>query len=838
MLRIALQTLRTRRLTLAGAFAAILLAVTLAYATGLLLAGALGPPGPGRLAAADAVVRADPTVTIGRGDDAEKVDVVPGPRLPAAAVDRAAAVPGVERAIGDVAFPVGAWTADGRRLAPAGADRVQGHGWPSAALTPYRLSAGRAPVGPHAVVVDSRLGVDVGQRIRIVSPGGDAAYRVSGIAAERASRDRSQAAVFFAAATADALSGAPGRVNAIGIVAEPGLQPAALQDRLRERLGIGVEVLDRSHGAHADAGDPDAADRLTLVAIFGTMGGIGGFVALFVVAGTFALAIAQRRRETAVLRALGATPRQVRRLIAGEALIVSVVATALGVLAGRPLAHAIVDVLADHGVAPAGFELGRPLIPLAVAIGGGIGIAQLAVVAAARRAGRVRPAEALREVAIEHDRPGAIQLVSGLLLLGGGATMALVFSGEAAAAFAILGALMLAMGTALLGRWLLGLPAAALSLPLRLLGAPGLLASTSLAANRWRTAALATPIVLIAMLVGTQGVLQASSQRHVERVTGARVSADHVVAGRDGAPLPAGTAAQLSRLPGVDAAVRMVPTDVVLLDEGLGWDVPWPAAALDGDVAAALDLGLVRGDLDDVRGTAVAVSDVVAAEGDLRVGDALHARMADTSSQTLRIAAVYDRSAGLGDVVLDPAFAGRHATTRAGEAIFVAGGPAAGRSLARYAASHPGVAALNRREYLATLHVANNDEAWAVWLIVGLSVLFAAIAMLNTAAMATSERRAELATIRLLGGTGFQATRMIALEHAATVTAALAAGAVIAGVSINGVPDGVRGMPLVVPAAIVGGLLAGAAILALAAGAVTARIALRASPAAAMRAQE
>ena len=81
MLRISLQTLRARRGTLAGAFVAIWLAVTLASATGLLMAAALAPPGAGRLAATDAVVRADPTVTIGRGEDAEGIDVIPGPRL-------------------------------------------------------------------------------------------------------------------------------------------------------------------------------------------------------------------------------------------------------------------------------------------------------------------------------------------------------------------------------------------------------------------------------------------------------------------------------------------------------------------------------------------------------------------------------------------------------------------------------------------------------------------------------------------------------------------------------------------------------------------------------------
>ena len=80
-------------------------------------------------------------------------------------------------------------------------------------------------------------------------------------------------------------------------------------------MGPDVDVLDNGHGADADAGDPQATDREGLIAIFGVMGGIAGAVALFVVAGTFALAIAQRRRETAVLRALGATPRQVRRLL-------------------------------------------------------------------------------------------------------------------------------------------------------------------------------------------------------------------------------------------------------------------------------------------------------------------------------------------------------------------------------------------------------------------------------------------------------------------------------------------------------------------------------------------
>ena len=742
-------------------------------------------------------MRADPTVLVG----GERVDVVPAPRLPAAAVERVAAVPGVARAVGHITIPTSAG---------------EGHGWPS----PYALRSGRAPAGPRDVVADARLGAAVGERLRVVTPAGVATFRVTGTVDARG--------LFFTTARAQVLSGTPGRVDSIAVVAEPGTSPEVLRDRLR-RPGLEVS---------ATAADEHAEQRATLVGIFGTMAGIAGLVALFVVAGTFGLAIAQRRRETAVLRALGATPRQVRRLIAGEALIVSVVATGLGVVAGRPLASAISDVLIDRGVAPDDFAPLYSWIPLAAAFGLGIGIAQLAVVAAAHRAAKVRPAEALREVAVEHGRPGIVRVLTGVLCLAGGAAMAIIFTGEAASAFAILGAMLSASGVALLGRWLLGTPALVLAWPLRRLGAPGLLAATGLAANRWRSAALATPIVLIAMLVGTQAVLQASDQRNTEQVTAARTTAEHVVTGT---VLPEDTAARLARLPGVEAVSGTLPTEVFLLDGGLsGWDTPWEAAGVDlAGAPRTLDPRVLRGDVRDVRGHAVAISAVVAEEGGVDVGDVLHARMADTRAATLRVAAVYERAAGLGHVLLDPVVARRHAAARTDSAVFVAGGPAAGRSLARYAAAHPGVEAMDRREYLDTVEVAlRNDGTWGVWLVIGMALAFTALALVNTAAMATAERRGELATIRLLGGTPGQAMRMIALELVPIVAVALAAGGAIAAVALMGVPDGVRGIPLVVPAAVIAALMAGAALLAVTAGAVTARFALRVSPAEAMRSRE
>jgi putative ABC transport system permease protein len=427
----------------------------------------------------------------------------------------------------------------------------------------------------------------------------------------------------------------------------------------------------------------------------------------------------------------------------------------------------------------------------------------------------------------------------GLACLAGGAAMSMLFSGYWAMVFAVLGGILLAMGTGLLGRWLLGFPAAVLAAPLRRLGAAGMLASTGLAANRWRTAALATPIVLVAMLAGTQGVVESSNQRHTEDVTAARVTASHVLVGAGGAPLPAGTAAAVGRLAGVDAVTAVVPTEVYPLAAALGDQSPWSAAGLAGaSTASTIDPVTVHGSLRDLGGDAVGISRTLADAGDLRVGDTMPVRLADTRPATLRVAAVYERAAGLGDILLDPAVARRHAVAASDAALFVAGDADAGRSLARYASDHPGVQSLSRSRYLGTVHASNVDGAWGVWLIVGLAVAFATLALINTAAMTTAERRDEFATIRLLGGTAGHATRMVMLEMAPTVITALGAGATIVAVAVMGVPRGVTGFPLAVPLELAGGLAAGALVLGLLAAGVTTRLALRASPAEAMRAME
>ena len=188
------------------------------------------------------------------------------------------------------------------------------HGWSSAKLTPYELSAGRAPARADEVVTGYRAAL--GAKLRLGSTEAARTVTVVGVARPR-HPVRQRTAIFLTDAEAARLAGNPGRVDAIGVLAGPGF------DASRVRAA--------SHGAVVFTGDargkaeyPELqASRETLIAVTASFGGLALFIAIFVVASTMGLSIQQREREIALLRAVAATPRQIRRMIAWEAAIVA-----------------------------------------------------------------------------------------------------------------------------------------------------------------------------------------------------------------------------------------------------------------------------------------------------------------------------------------------------------------------------------------------------------------------------------------------------------------------------------------------------------------------------------
>jgi putative ABC transport system permease protein len=836
MLALALGTLRSRRLSFAGALVAVSLGVGLVCATAVLMASALTASGAGRFTSVDAVLEANPRFVVGHGNAASAVTVHPAARLPASLVVEVASVPGVARAVGDLAFPATALDPRDRAISARGADRTEAHGWASAALTPYALQAGRAPVRTNEVVVDARLAADgrmgVGQMLRVLVPAGLRAFRVSGIARARAGGDRGQSALFFSDAGAAALALSPGQVNAVGVLAKPGVSPEVLRARLRNRLGAKVDVLDRARAADADAGDPRATQREDTIAFLGTLGALAAVIAVFVVASTFAFSVAQRRRELALLRAIGATPRQVRQMITGEALVLAVLGGIVGCLAGLPLAGAIGRGLVNHRIAPQNLHATPNLVALLVAFATGLLIAEGAVLAAAHRAARVPAAEALREAALEPRHLGVARWLLGLTALAGAGAMFVLFAGDNALDFAEVTALLLAVGLALLAPLVLALPVLALSWPLRG-SASGLLASAAIATHRRRVGTIAAPVALLVALAGTYAITNSTSRAATQATTAQRVRAPFVLVARSGAGLPVTTEQLAARRPGVTAAVGTLPTAVFLLDSGLdNSGSSWQAAALDPPASkGTLDLGVRNGSLTSLRGSTIAVSAALAAKRHVRVGAILDARLADGTLTRLTVGAIFDRALGLGDVLLPMSLAAAHAAVKLDDAVFVAGSPNAAGRLQAVTDGVPTIATLSRRQYLDTVRAANQTSAWVVWLLIGLIGAFTGLAVVNTSVMATADRRHELALVRIIGATRRQAGRIIGWEAVTTILVGVAVGAVAARVAVARIPAGRPAWHIVIPPVLFGAILAGAAALGLLGSLLPARIALRPEPA-------
>src|SRR5579863_1023862 len=393
MLRLAVLSSRGRLGAFTGALVALFAAAVLSMAWGMQLESILRTHAPvERYAAAAAVVT-------GQQEAGNNVLLGERARVSSALAARLAAVPGVRAAIGDVSVP-----------GQLGGRAVVAHGWSSAALAPYVLTAGRPPARPDEVVTGfpARLGA----RLPLEAAGPVRTVIVVGVARPRHPVSL-QTVIFLTDAEATQLAGHPGRVDAIGVLAAPGFDVS----RLRAAVG-GAQVL--TGAARGAAEYPElAATRTALIPVTAAFGGLSMFIAIFVVASTLGLSIQQREREIALLRAVAATPGQIRRMIAWEAAVVALVGSVAGIWPGIVLGRVLGRGLMDHGITPPNYALHYDWLAAAVAIGGGVVTALLAVLVAGRRAARVAPALALTDAAAEPRLLGPGRVVGGLIALAG-----------------------------------------------------------------------------------------------------------------------------------------------------------------------------------------------------------------------------------------------------------------------------------------------------------------------------------------------------------------------------------------------------------------------------------
>ncbi|MEU8123995.1 ABC transporter permease [Spirillospora sp. NPDC049024] len=761
----------------AGIFVALAFAAVLLGACGVLLESALRAHAPvERFGAAAAVVTGPGSVTerLGRFADAPEEQSRPLTErapVPVAAAARLRAVPGVRDVVADVSFPA---------LLSSGGP-VTGHGWESAALRPYLLSAGRAPQAPDEVVLSRSSGVAPGAVVRIQVDGPPRPYRVSGLVAG------GPAAAFFSTATAAALDGRPGLADAFAVLGDPD----------EEALRKAVPGLSVSTGAaRGDAEDPAvAAARPDIVELSASFGGLAVMTALVVVGGLIVLSVRERAREFALLRAVGATPGQVRARLVRETLRIGAPAAlaggALSLGAGADLHAAMVN----KGVLPDGFGLSLGPLPALAAVAVTLLAATATAFLASLRLSRIRPVEALGEAAAENPRLPRWRVVTGAAFLVLGLN-ALGFSAGATgpAASASIGGLVISLiiATAFLGplvaragNRVLGRAARAVS------PVAGRMAQHAAGTAALRAGSLITPVALAVAFAGVQLFAQSTVVQAARTQAEDGNRADRIVVAA-GPGLPHGVAEAVRRVPGVTAATPVKRTTAVMAVRELGEKNlrSLNGAGVGADAAATLDPGVSSGRLGDLRGDAVALSRDVA--GGLRIGSTTPLWLGDGTRIRARVVAVYDRGLGFGDVLLPRDVVAAHSSSPLDDRVLVRGRA----DLSAVTAAYAGTRVLTPADFQEGLSHEVRLQGFVSRLVVAAITGFVLIGLVTTLALATAARRREFALLRLVGATRRQVLRMLRLEAAIVLGTGVATGALIAAVTLTAFAARVTGMPL------------------------------------------
>ncbi|MGV9417738.1 FtsX-like permease family protein [Streptomyces sp. NPDC003674] len=830
MLRYALKTVRARKAGFLGAFLALMCAAALITACGTLLdTGLRGAIRTERYAAAPVVVSADQyvhrtTVKHKKGKTRVKHKAKPVAErawLSAGLGATLARTPGVARVVPELTFIAQPLTAAG-----TGGRTAYGHAWESAALTPYRLTAGSAPRTTGDLVVEhdlaARAGLRPGDRLTVQSTRSPREYRITGIATP-ATPVRHQTSLFFSTAEARRLAGRPGQVSAFGVLPARGADPETVRQSVARALhGTTAQVSTGDARGPVEFLDAAAA-RTRLVSMGGAMGGTSLLVAVLVVVGTFALTVQQRQRELALLRAIAATPGQVRKLLGREALIIGAAAGTTGALLGLPLGGLLHSRFVALGAVPDTLQHTTSVFPPFAALGATLLGAWAAARIASRRVSRIRPAEALAEARAERTRPAWGRIAAGLLCLAGGIVLVAVLTAlrtePASTPVTFLAVVVLSTSVALLGPLLVKAAALLLALPLRLTGHGGRLATANLRGNAARMASVVTPLTLLIGMTCTVLFVQSTLGGAARAQAREGVTADWVVAAQ-GPGVP-GEAARLLR------ARHDTVTEVVRTTVRVGLDKYAAQGVTPAGLTRTWDPEVTAGSLADLAPGTVAVSRLAADQHHLKPGSSLKLTLGDGTPATLTVAAVYARGLGFGDLTFAHDLLARHMDNPLASSVLVAT-TRAKTELATTLREFPGLRILSPAAADSLQAERQQANAEVNYLAMGLVLAFTAIAVVNTLAMSVAERVREFALLRLAGATRRQVLRMLRTEALSVLLLATALGSGISLAVLTAFSLGMTGRaaPTVVPVLYVT-VVAVAGLLALTASALPGRVALR-----------
>jgi putative ABC transport system permease protein len=576
--------------------------------------------------------------------------------------------------------------------------------------------------------------------------------------------------VLFTRAAAERLVGEPGKVDGIGVVAANGVSQQELRDRIAKVTPPGVEVVT---GKVIEQESQRAVKDLMRLAnqFLLTFALIALFVGSFIIYNTFSILVAQRGREMALLRAVGASRRQVLGSVLLEAVAVGLIAAVLGLVAGIGVAAGLKALLAGFGldIPAAGIVVtGRTVV---VSLLTGVLVSVGSAVLPARRASKVAPIAALRDLA--HDRSGRSRrrvVIGAAVTTAGAASLSLGLLSQSDRGLPAVGfgAAVIFLGVAVLGpviarpvSRLIGAPLPALT------GMAGRLARDNAIRNPKRTAATAAALMIGVSLVCFITIVASSSKASATAHIDKAFTGDFVIDAGSLGPggLSHDLAERLDRLPEVKAAsgVRQTVAQV----GGATADLAAVDPASYGEI---VDLDVTRGRLQDLDQDGIAVRDTVATARGWSVGDTVPVRFAQTGEQQLIVAAIYrNKDVAGADYVIGLAAYEANVADRFDTKVLVAKADRVSAADARAAieqvtADYPTAKLQDQTEY-KTAQTAQIDRfVNLVYVLLALAVLIALLGIANTLVLSIFERTRELGLLRAVGMTRRQVRSMVRWE--------------------------------------------------------------------------
>ncbi|MFG3139898.1 ABC transporter permease [Streptomyces sp. NPDC048211] len=693
--------------------------------------------------------------------------------IDAATLKKIQALDGVASATGRVDGFAGVADPDGRLI---------GNGWSNTGSNfapgkdgkdaQYTFTDGSGPAAAGSVALDEDTAkkgeYEVGDKVRVATNGPVKEYTLSGVfTTEDGAVNAGGSLVLFDTPVAQKLFLRPGEFRDVNVAASPGTSDEQVLAAVEPLLPKDAEAKTGTVRADEQADQTETA-LSSLNKLLLAFAGIALFVGVFLIANTFTMLVAQRTKELALLRAVGASRRQVKRSVLLEAAVVGLIASVVGFALGLGLATGLRSAMSlIGGKIPAGPLVVAPLT-VAAAFGVGVLITVLAAWLPARRAAKIPPVAAMnsqyavatvKSLVLRNSIGGFITLLGGALVVAGAAK-----AGSDGQMLLAGGAFLALIGVIILIP-LLSRPVIALVRPLlrRLFGVSGKLAAQNAVRNPRRTGATASALAIGLTLVTGISVLGVTLGQAVDKMTTDNIRADYMVSMASGDALDESALTALGKAAGVTA---LSPQQAVWLDIG---DTSLSASGVTpGDVQKVLTVDTVAGSLDSLGRGEIAVSDKTAKSHGWKTGDSVPVTYEDDKKGSLKVGALYKDNEFLSPVLIPRDIVAPHQGRADIREIWVKteGGASAAHEQALVDAlgDNPGMSIMDRKDIRDMFGGGINLAMNIMYGLLAMALIIAVLGVVNTLAMSVFERQQEIGMLRAIGLDRRKVKRMIRLE--------------------------------------------------------------------------